>query len=65
MKRIYCWFRSFKKIKTIKDAERMGLHFRRNIYGDEINTTKCRSLWNDDYWNVYRCDELRKHINNK
>ena len=59
MKRIRYWLRSFKKVKTVKDAESMGLHHIRNIFGDEINRMNCRSLWNDNYWNVYRCGELR------
>ena len=58
MKRIRYWLRSFKKVKTVKDAESMGLHHIRNIFGDEINRMNCRSLWNDNYWNVYRCGEL-------
>jgi hypothetical protein len=60
MKRILCWFRSFKTLETVKEAQDLELHFRRNIFGDEINHINCRSLWNDKYWNMYRCNELKK-----
>lgn len=56
MKRIMCWFRAFRKLKTVEDVKSLGLHFRRNIYGDEINHIDCRSLWSDDYLNIYRCN---------
>lgn len=59
MKRILCWIKSFKKLSTVEEAKRLKLHFRRNIFGDEINQKDCRSLWNDDYLNVYKCDELK------
>lgn len=58
MKRIVCWFRSFRMVKTVKDAKEMKLHWIRNVHGDEINAINCRSLWNDDYMNRYRCEEL-------
>ena len=58
MKRIISWLRAFKKVRTVQDAELLGLHFQRNIYGDEINHLDCRSLWNDCYGNVYKIEEL-------
>jgi hypothetical protein len=59
MKRILCWIRSFKTLDTIEEVNRLKLHFIRNVFGDEINQKDCRSLWNDDYWNVYKCNELK------
>lgn len=58
IKEIKCWFRSFKHIKTVKDAQDMDLKWRFNIYGDNIKKWKCRSLWCDNYHNFYRCEEL-------
>jgi hypothetical protein len=60
MKRVTSWIRSFKTVKTVTECEKLGLHWKRNVFGDEINTRNCRSLWNDNYWNVYRCSELKK-----
>jgi len=59
MKRIIYYFRSFKTLNTVAEAEKMKLYFRTNVYGDGINHLNCRSLWNDKYWNIYRCNELK------
>lgn len=61
MERVIYWFRSFKKLKTSDDAYRLNLHFIRDVFGDEINHMDCRSLWNDEYWNLCRCDELNNN----
>ena len=54
---LYCYFRP-KHIKTHAEANKLNLHWQRNVWGDEINTLNCRSIWNDDYMNLYYCDEL-------
>lgn len=59
-KRIHYWFRAWKMVESAEKAKEMGLHWRRNVHGDEINHINCRSLWNDDYWNVYRCRTLKE-----
>lgn len=59
MKRIKNFFLSFRLIKTIDQAANMGLGFCRNVYGDEINDRDCRSIWIDEYGNLFRCAELR------
>lgn len=56
--KIKYWFRSLKHVKSIKDALDMGLVWRYNIYGDPINIYNCRSVWSDEYGNLYRCQEL-------
>lgn len=58
MKRIQYWFRSFKMVKTVWQAQRMGLTHLNNVYGDGINHLNCRSFWEDEFKNVYRCEEL-------
>lgn len=58
MKRIKYWFRSLKHVKTVKDAQKMKLKFQFNMYGDPINIYNCRSVWSDEYDNLYRCQEL-------
>lgn len=62
MERIKCFFRSFKTVKSVKDADKMELIFDRNIFGDAINHLNCRSLWKDEYGFTYRCSELNKSI---
>jgi hypothetical protein len=47
-----------RKVKTVKQAEEMGLRWEVNIYGDRINAVDCRSIWVDEYNNPYRCEEL-------
>lgn len=58
MKRIKFWFRSFKAIPTVVQAQEMNLTHYTNIFGDGINHLNCRSLWYDEYGNQYKCDEL-------
>jgi hypothetical protein len=58
MKRIIYWLRSYKKLKTIKEVQQMGLSHFTNIYGDGITRLNCRSLWRDKFENIYKCDEL-------
>ncbi|MCK9575717.1 MAG: hypothetical protein WC979_02300 [Candidatus Pacearchaeota archaeon] len=52
------YIRSYITHKTIDAAEKWGLSFHRNIYGDEINHLNCRSLWKDSYGNFHKCKEL-------
>lgn len=61
MIKLYYWFRSFKKVKTVEDAQKMNLVHVTNVFGDGINTMNCRSFWTDRYKNTYRCDELLKN----
>ena len=60
MKKIKFWFRSFKHIKTIKNAQEIGLEWQFNVYGDNINLWNCRSVWCDEFGFLYRCQELLK-----
>jgi len=62
IKRISYWFRSWKLIESVERAEKMGLKFHKNVYGDEINYVNCRSIWYDEYRNVYRCKTLNKEL---
>lgn len=52
------WIRSFKIIST-EYANKIGLKWIRNIYGDEINHINCRSLWIDKKGRWYRIEQLR------
>jgi hypothetical protein len=51
------WIRTFKVISK-EDAEKRGLNFVGNIYGDEINHLNCRSIWRDSKMRRYRVTEL-------
>jgi hypothetical protein len=51
------WYRWFKRL-SIKEAQRIGLVFHRNVYGDEINYSGCRSIWKDRAGRFYRITEL-------
>src|ERR1022692_2197683 len=62
IKRLKYWLRSFDKIKTVEQAQKMGLFYHSNVYGDEINRSNCRSWWIDIYGHSYRCAELYKDI---
>ncbi len=53
------WYRNFEVI-TLAKAKELGLHFYRNVFGDEIVALNCRSLWKDNKGRCYRIDELRK-----
>ncbi len=57
-KRIRFFFRSGRLVKTVKQADAMGLIHRTNIHGDPINNLNCRSLWVDEFGFTYRCAEL-------
>lgn len=46
-----------------EQANKWGLEFDINIYGDQINYWNCRSLWRDKKRNIYRVRELN-HSNN-
>ena len=60
MKKIFCWIHWLftGKLETLVRAEDLGLSFVANIYGDAINWTGCRSIWSDQYGNLYGCEEL-------
>jgi len=58
IEKINYWLRSFKKIKTVKEAQDMGLTHLTNVHGDAINYVNCRSYWKDKYGNSYRCSEF-------
>jgi len=49
----------FKVIPTIEIAEKRGLTFEQNVYGDGINRFNCRSFFYNKYGYRYRCAELR------
>ena len=52
------WYiRTFKVISKI-EAEKRGLDFVGNVYGDEINRLNCRSIWRDSRMRRYRVTEL-------
>jgi len=52
------WFiRNFKVI-TNAEAKEIGLKHLRNVYGDEINRTNCRSIWVDNKQRQYRARYL-------
>ena len=51
-----------RKVATVERAQKMGLTWIVNIYGDRINELDCRSLWVDKYNNPYRCDELCSEV---
>jgi hypothetical protein len=51
------WIRTFKVISK-EDAEKRGLSFVGNVYGDEINHLNCRSIWRDSKMRRYRVVEL-------
>lgn len=59
MKKIKLWWiRTFNVIST-EQAIKMGLTWKRNVYGDEINLANCRSIWLDEKENSYRVAELK------
>jgi len=60
--RSFFWWLSWsvKVIPTCDQAREMGLIFYRNVYGDEINKTNCRSFWLDQYNRPFRCAELNR-----
>lgn len=62
MKKIITWIIwfswLFRKIPTTRQALAMGLTHEKNIFGDAINMTGCRSFWNDKYGRRFGCLEL-------
>ena len=60
MKKIKYWFRSLKRIKTVKNAQDMNLEWQFNVYGDVVNMWNCRSIWCDEFGFLYKCKELFK-----
>ena len=50
------WIRTFKVISK-DEAEKRGLSFVGNVYGDEINYLNCRSIWRDSKMRRYRVVE--------
>lgn len=64
MKRFYynvkslLWSIVGKKILNVETARKMGLTHYTNLYGDFINKYNCRSLWRDEFHNLYGCNEL-------
>lgn len=56
------WYiRNFKVIYQ-DQAEKLGLTWYQNIYGDAINYFNCRSFWKDDRGRCYRVSELKTDI---
>ena len=51
------WIRTFKVISNQR-AKELGLRHWRNVYGDEINHTDCRSIWVDDKSRQYYVSHL-------
>ena len=45
-------------VLSIDECKRLGLQFKRNLYGDEINHLNCRSIWEDGQGRIYRCKQL-------
>lgn len=52
------FYHRFRVIKTQQIAYERGLMHYRNVHGDEINFTNCRSFWADKFGFLYRCSEL-------
>ena len=58
MSNLKIWYkRNFSKF-TLRECELLGLRWFKNVYGDCINQFNCRSIWLDDKYRTYRCDEL-------
>ena len=55
---IYEWYLRVFCILDIRDAEKKGLRFYGNVYGDEINRLNCRSVWLDSKGRRYRVKQL-------
>jgi hypothetical protein len=58
--RIKCKWRS-KRVSTVADARDLNLIWINNVHGDFIHLAGCRSLWEDDYFNMYKCDQILKN----
>lgn len=56
--RLYRFYLRWFKVISEEKAKKLGLKFYRNIYGDEINRTNCRSIWLDGNNKRYRVKEL-------
>jgi hypothetical protein len=56
---LYLWYlRTFWVTISRKEAIRLGLTWRKNIYGDNVNFFNARSFWNDEDGNWYRVYDL-------
>lgn len=58
LRKLRMWYISTFVVLKYDKAVKMGLSWLKNVYGDEINHTKCRSKWIDDDLIIYRVDEL-------
>ncbi len=59
MNSLYLWWLRAFNIKIDKEeAERLGLTWHKNIYGDAINFYGCRSIWKDKQGRWYFVEEL-------
>ena len=63
--RIKCRWRSRKKLSTVYEARDLNLVWINNVHGDFIHVAGCRSLWEDDYFNIYKCDQILKNVDMK
>jgi hypothetical protein len=59
MKKLKMWYSRWFKVIDREQAIKWGLSYQRSIYGDEINTRNCRSIWMDKNGNLYRVESLQ------
>lgn len=52
------WYTRTFKVISKEEAEKRELTFVGNVWGDEINKLKCRSIWRDSKMRRYRVSEL-------
>jgi hypothetical protein len=60
---LYMLYICLFKVITKEQAINLGLSFRRNVYGDEINQRNCRSIWEDIKGSGYRVSEFIEQKN--
>lgn len=58
IRKIYLWFlHTFSIVITRKEAVRLGLMWRKNVYGYAIIFHNCRSYWKDENGRWYKVEE--------
>lgn len=60
IKRIYKWYIRLFTTISIKDAEDFGLVHVENVYGDNINALRCRSIWKDNNDKLWYVDQIKE-----
>ena len=58
LKNLKLWYIRKFKVITIEKANSLNLKHFKNVYGDEINHIRCRSLWVDNKNRLYRVSNL-------